>query len=276
MKLKKVLAILSFVWIFLFVNAPLFLLLAMSFFQKGTYVALELSSSLTLDNYVKVFDWTYLEILSRSVAWALIAGVLCGGFSFFFCWKLIGFSKNCRLLLLTLLCLPSLINMLIRIYALKTFVGAHGPWPWLLQSLGIQFDPIGLTANPTLVVVGLVSSYLPWALLPLMSAFDKFDARFIEAALDLGARSKDIFFQVLWPLLKKPTLNSFLLVFIPCLGEFAIPDLLGGAKSMNLGHLLIDKFLKNRDWPMGAALAIVFIFLVLLSYNFQTRRESNS
>lgn len=260
------------VGILLFVLAlPLLLLMALSFLHKGPYGGIEWVFH--LQNYVRAATWTHLNIFWRSFEWAFAAAFLCAGLSFFTCWILMTLKPNTRVVILGFLCLPALINVIIRLYSLKNFVGSEGPWSRILDFLQIPYDPQALTANPWLVLVGFVISYWPWALLPMYASFERMDFSLVEAAQDLHAGFRQVLRHVLWPQLKLSYVSSFLLVFIPCLGEFVIPDVLGGAKSMNYGNLLVDKFLKSRDWPLGAALSIILILGVVVSFSFQKMSE---
>lgn len=255
------------IWLFIFLILPLFLLIGLSFAQKGPYGGVDWI--LNLDNYRRAFSLTHFRILLRSVEWAFFAAAICTVLSFATCWILMTVRSHLRVLILAVLCMPALINIIIRLYALKNFVGNNGPWPFILDLFNISYDLQFLTANPYLVLVGFILSYWPWALLPLYASFERMDFSLIEAAQDLRADFFQIFRKILWPQLKLALLSSFLLVFIPCLGEFVIPDVLGGAKSMNYGNLLVDKFLKSRDWPLGSALSIILIIGVLISFLMQ-------
>ncbi len=251
---------------------PLFLLVMLSFMQKGAYGGIQWTAN--FNNYLNAFSWTHFRIFWRSFEWAFIAAFLCASLSFFTCWILMTVRPTLRIIILGFLCLPALINVIIRLYSLKNFVGSDGPWPWLLDFFRIPYDSQALTANPYLVLVGFVITYWPWALLPMYASFERMDFSLVEAAQDLHAGFRQVLKFVLWPQLKLACISSFLLVFIPCLGEFVIPDVLGGAKSMNYGNLLVDKFLKSRDWPLGAALAIILILGVVISFSFQKFNEN--
>ena len=226
-------------------------------------------------NYQRALSWTHFSIFWRSFEWAFLAAAICSVLSFATCWILMTVKSSLRLILLGFLCLPALINVIIRLYSLKNFVGHNGPWLQLLEFFSIPFDAQAMTANPYLVLVGFVISYWPWALLPLYASFERMDFSLIEAAQDLRANFFQVFKHVLWPQLRWPCFSSFLLVFIPCLGEFVIPDVLGGAKSMNYGNLLVDKFLKSRDWPLGASLSLLLILGVLISFSMQKLSEKS-
>ncbi len=262
---------LTVIWLLFFLALPLLLLVALSFAQKGVYGGIDWT--LNFVNYNRAFSWTHFRIFWRSVEWAFLAALICSVLSFGTCWILMTVRSNLRIMILGFLCLPALINVIIRLYALKNFVGTNGPWPRILDFLSIPYDPQALTANPYLVLIGFILSYWPWALLPLYASFERMDFSLVEAAQDLRANFLQVFKHILWPQLKLPCLSSFLLVFIPCLGEFVIPDILGGAKSMNFGNLLVDKFLKSRDWPLGASLSIILIIGVVISFSFQKMNE---
>jgi spermidine/putrescine transport system permease protein len=161
------------------------------------------------------------------------------------------------------LAVPFMTNLIIRVYAVKLFVGMDGPLQWFLQTAHIPYDPYALSQNTVLVFYGMITSYLPFMVFPLYAALEKFDFSLVEAAQDLGASNAKILFGVIIPNTRVAALNSFALVFIPCLGEFVIPDLLGGAKSMLAGNLITEQFLKTRDWPFGAALSVGLIALLL-------------
>lgn len=259
------------IWLLFFLALPLFLLITLSFTQKGLYGGVDWTFNFA--NYEHALTWTHLHIFWRSIEWALFAAGICSVLSFATCWILMTVKTNLRIVILGFLCLPALINVIIRLYALKNFVGNNGPWPQILDFLFISYDPQALTANPYLVLVGFILGYWPWALLPLYASFERMDFALVEAAQDLRANFLQVFKHVLWPQLRLAYLSSFLLVFIPCLGEFVIPDVLGGAKSMNYGNLLVDKFLKSRDWPLGAALSIILIIGVVISFSFQKMSE---
>lgn len=253
----------SIFWFAAFLIAPLVLVVLVSFATRGTYGGIEWIPQ--LKNYRLAAQSVYFEIFVKSVLMAAGTAFFCTILAFFMAWAMATASAQMRTMWMLILMLPFLTNLVIRIYAIKIFVGIDGPLQFILQSLGINFDPFYLTSNPYLVAYGLVTCYLPFAIFPLYSAFEKFDFSLIEAAQDLGAKTSKIVTHVLLPSQKTPLISSFSLVFIPSLGEYVIPDLLGGAKQMLLGNLIVEHFLKSRNWPLGAALS-VGVFVVLLVF----------
>jgi spermidine/putrescine transport system permease protein len=135
----------------------------------------------------------------------------------------------------------------------------------MLSFLHIGYDPYALSQNFPLVLFGMVSSYLPFMVFPLYGAMERFDFALVEAAQDLGARYSQVLTRVLIPGLRKAIVSGLLLVFIPALGEFVIPDLLGGARVMLTGNLISEQFLKARDWPFGSALSTVLMIVLAIA-----------
>lgn len=258
----------ALLWFGFFIFGPLLLVFIVSFLEKGTYGGVVLSP--TFAQFSRAFSWTYLGILWQSIQLALwttlgclVCGVLCA-------WSIATSPKELRPLWVALIALPFLTNQIIRIYAIRVFIGYEGPVQSLLQVLQIPFNPFSLSQNNYLVMYGMLTTYLPFMVLPVYAAFEKFDFSLVEAAQDLGAQPRQVLFNVILPGIKKALISGSLLVFVPCLGEFVIPDLLGGAKSMLFGNLITEQFLKSRNWPFGAALAVLLI-LILLSFWLLTK-----
>lgn len=252
------------IWFLLFLVVPLGLIAVVSFLRRGTYGGVVWD--LSFENYDKLLTSTLLIIGARTFFLAFNTAFCCVAVGLLCSWAMSAVSMPRRWMMLGLVSLPFLTNSMIRIIGLKFLVGADGPIQKALLVLGLQIDPYAFTANPILVMYGMVAAYLPFAILPLYGAFEKFDFTLIEAAQDLGASSWAQLAHVVIPILRKPLYQSFLLVFIPCFGEFALPDLLGGARTMLLGNLVVELFLKARDWPFGAAVAVLMLLtLALLS-----------
>ncbi len=259
----KFLAIPAQVWFGVFLTLPVALVLLISFATKGTYGYVQWKFQ--WKSFEVALQSAYLEIFFKSLIMAASTALTCTVLAFFISWAMATAPKKRRRLLVAILMLPFLTNLIIRIYAIKLFVGVEGPLQSFLQILGINIDPFLFTANPILVFYGLITTYLPFAVFPLYSAFEKFDFDQVESAKDLGANSSQIILKVLFPNLRVAILSAFTLVFIPALGEYVIPDLLGGAKQMLLGNLIVENFLKSRNWPLGAAVSI-WIFVVLILF----------
>jgi spermidine/putrescine transport system permease protein len=267
-KLRSLLALPGLLWFSLFILIPLFIVLAVSFSTRGIYGGFEWTW--TIENYFKSFSWTHLGILFQSLKLALLTTITCAALGTLMAWAMATSSPSIRNFYMCAVALPFLTNLVIRIYAIKVFVGFDGPLQNFLHAIGIPFDPFEFTQNQTLVFYGMVTTYLPFMVLPLYGAFEKFDFSLVEAAQDLGAGSWRILRTLLIPNLKKALISGSLLVFIPALGEFVIPDLLGGAKTMLYGNLITEEFLKSRDWPLGSALSIIMIVVLLtLAFAFQ-------
>jgi spermidine/putrescine transport system permease protein len=260
-KLARWLAAPSLTWFLFFILAPLMLIFAISVAHRGIYGQIEWSFSFF--NYFSLVSPLMLKIFLKTIVFAASTAIACVALGVLAAWAMAAASRVYRDLLLALIVVPFLTNGLIRILGLKAFVSVDGPLDFILNLLYIPHDPFALSSNSILVAVGMVTSYLPFAVLPLYGAFEKFDFSLIEAAQDLGARNRTVLFRVVLPVLSKPILGAGFLVFIPCLGEYLIPDLLGGAKALLLGNLITEKFLKARDWPVGAALAMGLIFCLL-------------
>ncbi len=260
-QLRSFLALPTLFWFALFILVPLLIVVLVSFATRGTYGGIEWTW--TLENYRNAFSASYLGIFFESLKLASLTTLSCAGLGVLMAWAMSTAPAGQRHFYVCAVALPFLTNLVIRIYALRVFVGYDGPLQTLLTNAGISFDPFVLSQNKILVFYGMVTTYLPFMVLPLYGAFEKFDFSLVEAAQDLGAGSWQILFSVILPNLKKALLSGALLVFIPSLGEYVIPDLLGGAKNMLYGNLITEEFLKARNWPLGSAFSVLLILLLL-------------
>lgn len=261
MKLRDLFLLPAALWFAVFILLPFLIVVVVSFATRGTYGGIEWAW--TLQNYSRAFSPTYLGIFFESFQLALVTTLICLVTGVLISWAMATASPQLRQVYLMAMVLPFLTNLVIRIYAIRMFVGAEGPLQAGLTVLGLPFNPYALTQNKVLVLYGMVTTYLPFMVLPLYGAFEKFDFSLVEAAQDLGAGIWKILFSVILPNLKTALWAGALLVFIPSLGEYVIPDLLGGAKNMLYGNLITEQFLKSRDWPFGAALSVLMMVLLL-------------
>lgn len=258
-------------YLLLFFVIPLGIVLVYSFLTRGAYG--QLLWEFTLQNYVRVIDPLYLSILWRSI---LIAGantLLCLIFAYPFAYA-IARMENARLrgLLLILVMVPFWTNFLVRTYAWRVILGTDGPINSLLLALGLISEPLPLIFNDGAVMVGLVYGYLPFMALPLYAAIDRIDFSLVEAANDLYADGRAAFLRVVLPLSMPGVLAGSILVFIPSLGAFVTPDLLGGSKSVMIGNLIQGQFLTARDWPFGSAFSMLLMLAVLAATLINLRR----
>lgn len=251
-------------WMIFFLILPLLFVLAMSLAQMSVYG--EIQWGLSFENYQKLITFQNLRIFLKSFQLALMTSIIGGVVAIPLTWAMSTAPASMRQRYLILICLPFLSNLVIRLYAIRVFVGYDGALPIVLRLFKIDFDPFALTQNQYLVVFAMVTTYLPFFILPLFAAFERFDFLQVEAAQDLGARSFRILFEIIFPQLKRPLLSGFILVFIPSFGEFLIPDLMGGAKSMRIGNLITHQFLKARDWPMGSVLAVAMMGILIILF----------
>lgn len=247
-------------WFILFLFIPLLLVVTTAFLERGTYGGIRWV--FTFENIARVFDPIYLRILWLSVRLAGLTALLCFFIALPMAMAMAAASARLRNILVFAIAVPFLTNLIIRIYAIKVLVGFDGPIMALLSALGIESNPFAFSQNAVLVFYGMVSTYLPFMVFPLYAALEKFDFSLVEAAQDLGASNRQILFHVVLPNIFPAIRGGLTLVFIPALGEFVIPDLLGGARTMLIGNLITEQFLKARDWPFGAALSLALLLLL--------------
>lgn len=174
-------------------------------------------------------------------------------------------------ILLVLVILPFWTSFLIRVYAWIGILRPDGLLDMALMGLGLTSEPLRLNNTETAVLIGMVYSYLPFMVLPLFSTLQKLDGSLLEAAEDLGARPLTAFLTVTLPLSLPGILAGSALVFIPAIGEFVIPDLLGGSDTLMVGKVLWNEFFSNRDWPLASAVAIVLLVVLVLPLVFLQR-----
>lgn len=273
-KIYQLIALPGLIWIISFLVFPLVLVFAVSFLRKGTYGGVDWTFD--LHHWSMLSNPSYFKIILLSLGLATITSVSTVGVGLVLAWATATMAGSRKQLALGLIALPSFLNLIIRVYSIKLFVGTDGPLQGLLTLLHIPFDPFYFSQNQVLVIYGMFTSYLPFAFLPIYSALEKFDFSLVEAAQDLGADSLQVLFLVLIPALKKSLKGAFVLVFIPSLGEYVIPDLLGGGKQMYLGNLISDQFLKVRDWPVGSALAVILILGLFVFSMINQKNEIKS
>src|SRR5579871_194542 len=253
--------------------APLAIILAYSLLTRGTWGGI--SQPWTLESYQRLIDPIYLGIVWRSFWIAGAATILCLllGFPLALFISRSGARKN---LYLSLVILPFWTSFLVRTYAWMFLLRDTGLINTALQKLGLIHDPLPLLYNDGAVILGLVYGYLPFMVLPLYATLERLDRNLLEAAADLGAKPWVALTRVVIPLSAPGIRAGSILVFIPCLGAYLTPDLLGGGKTVMIGNLIQNQFTTARDWPFGSALSVALMAIVTLLVLWFLRRDRES
>ncbi|WP_445398573.1 spermidine/putrescine ABC transporter permease PotB [Zobellella sp. An-6] len=247
-------------WLLLFVFMPNLMIIGTSFLTRDHASLVSLVFS--LENYGRLFDPLYFQVLWHSVFMAGTATLLCLLLGYPFAFIIAQCPRRWRPLLLFLVIVPFWTNSLIRTYALKVVLGTKGLLNNTLLGLGLIDQPLRIMFTEVAVIIGLVYILLPFMVLPLYSAIEKLDGRLLEAARDLGAGAWSRFFRVIVPLTMPGIVAGCLLVFLPAMGMFYISDLLGGAKNLLIGNIIKTQFLNIRDWPFGSATSVTLTVLM--------------
>ena len=231
--------------------------------------------SVTFDNFLflltdKLYAYTYL----KSVLMALAATVLCLLLGFPMAYGIARSNPSLRSLLLLLIVLPFWISFLLRVYAWMGLLNNYGVINNTLMFLDIVDQPVQIMYTDLAIFIGLTYSYLPFMILPLYASLERMDMDLVEAAQDLGASRTQAFWDVTWPLARPGVIAGCLLVFIPAIGEYVIPYLLGGPESLLIGRVLFDEFFVNRDWPLASSVAIVLLLLLVVPIVLMQRNDA--
>ncbi|MES2933398.1 MAG: ABC transporter permease subunit [Pseudomonadota bacterium] len=230
-----------------------------------TYVDGFLTLKVKLSNYLFIVeDDLYLLTYISSLKYAAVTTILCLLIGYPFAYFMARAKATIRPTLMMLVMLPFWTSFLLRIYAWKGILATNGLLNDVLLSLGLIHEPLHMMHTSFSLVIGMVYAYLPFMILPLYANLVKMDMRFLEAAADLGATPWQAFWLVTVPLSRSGIIAGAMLVFIPCVGEFVIPELLGGPSTLMIGRVLWDEFFTNNDWPMAASVTVVMILLILV------------
>lgn len=258
-------------WLAVFFLVPLLILLAYSFMPRGVYGGV--GRGFTLEHYARFLDPLYLSVLGRTVWLSFLTTVGCFFLGLPTAWVIRRSSPNWRNLLLFLVVLPFWTSSLVRTYAMMFLLRDTGLVNTLLLNVGLISTPLDLLYTQGAVLAGLVYSALPFMVLPLYTSIEKLDPALLEAAEILGAGPGARLRQVILPLILPGAVTGSLLVFIPSLGSFVVPDLLGGAKQLLIGNLVQNQFGPARNWPFGSAVSFAVMSVVLVVLWLRTRGE---
>jgi spermidine/putrescine transport system permease protein len=261
----------AMIWMGLFFLLPLLLVLVISFASRGTYGGVEWV--FTLANYTNVADPLYLKVFLRSLVMAAITTALCLVMGFPLAYYMARSPARWQSAWLLLVMIPFWTNFLVRTYAWLFILRTEGFLNTILISLGLIASPLDILYSDVAVLIGLVYGYLPFMVLPLYAAIERLPSSVVEAAWDLYASAWAVFWRVILPLTKPGVVAGCILVFIPSLGAFITPDLLGGAKSMMVGNLIQHEYLVVRDWPFGSAISFVLMGVVMLGAGLYLKAE---
>ena len=250
----------------LFVLAPLSFILIFSFLKAGPYG--KIVFELTLDNYRGLLDTGYVTVFFKSIYYALQTNIACILLSYPLAYYIARYGGRLKAFLLLMIVIPSWTAYIIRLYALKTILGSNGLINNFLIDLGVTHLPIQFLYTPWAVSAGLVYTWLPFMVLPLYASLEGLDPSLWECATDLGSTPIRRFFKITLPLTRGGLLAGTLLVFIPSLGDWLVPHLLGGSKFMMAGSLVAHKFTTAGDIPGGSCMAAALAFVLLLLIYF--------
>lgn len=249
-------------WFAVFVLVPGLMVVGISFLTRDTGSFFAWPP--TLAHYKELVDPVYAKVLGNSLLYSLNTTLLCLGIGYPFAWCLSRAPGHRRPLLLMMVIIPFWTSSLIRTYALVILLKANGIINAVLTGSGIVSEPVSMLYTDFAVYVGLVYSLLPFMILPLYAVLEKMDLRLVEAARDLGANGLQVFVHVVLPLSLPGIMAGCIMVFLPAMGLFYIPDLLGGAKTMLVGNFIKNQFLTTGNWPFGSAASVFLLLLMVL------------
>ena len=250
----------AYVYLILFFAMPLLIVVVYSFATRNRFGGTDLSGW-NLEAYAKLGEPIVRDILFRSLWLAILTTVICLILAYPFAYFLATRSPTVRNLMLVFVMIPFWSNFLVRNYAWRVLLGNDGPVSRLTEGVGLGETTILFT--PTAVVLGLVYGFLPFMILPMYAAIERMDWSLIEASRDLGATGVQTFRNVTFPLSMPGVIAGSILVFIPSLGAYVTPEILGGAKTTLLGSYIVTQFLTARNWPVGASVSTVLMVVML-------------
>lgn len=260
----------TMVWLLLFLILPLCVILVYSLGSRGAYGNVVLGFS--FDNYLKAFSPLWFPIILRSFEYAAIATLLTLLMGYPLAYFIALFGGRRKNLYLILLMLPFWTSYLIRTYSWIVILRTEGVLNTMLTSLHIVGDPLDLLNTPFSVILGLTYGFLPFMTLPLYASLERLDKSLIEASYDLGANRFWTLLKVTVPLSLPGIVAGTLLVFIPAVGDFVTPDLLGGPGTIMIGNVIQSQFLSARDWAYGSALSFSLMVILLVAIFLYVRR----
>ncbi|MFO1275744.1 ABC transporter permease [Sphaerotilus uruguayifluvii] len=282
-----------FVWLLVFFLLPFLIVLRISFAEMDGAMVSDLFTFANDELYMKLKLQNYLSILSDDLYWStylqslLYAGAttaICLAIGYPFAYFMARAPSTVQPLLLMGVMLPFWTSFLLRVYAWKGLLDADTGWIGTLLK-AVHADalllPLGLISaegqfmyTPFSLLLGMVYTYLPFMILPLYGTLSKLDLRLLEAAQDLGATPWQAFWRITVPLSKGGIIAGAMLVFIPCVGEYVIPELLGGPETLMIGRVLWDEFFSNNDWPMASSVAVTMVLLIIVPLAIFNRNQS--
>ncbi|AHM74789.2 putrescine ABC transporter permease PotH [Yersinia hibernica] len=271
---RKLVIGIPYLWLFLLFMLPFLIVFKISLAEMAravppytdlmTWLDGKLDISLNLGNYLQLFDDPlYIDAYLQSLQVAGVSTLCCLIIGYPLAWAIAHSKSSTRNILLLLVILPSWTSFLIRVYAWMGILKNNGILNNFLIWSGIIDQPLIILHTNLAVYIGVVYSYLPFMVLPIYTALTRLDYSLVEAASDLGAKPFKTFVSVIVPLTKGGVVAGSMLVFIPAVGEFVIPELLGGPDSIMIGRILWQEFFNNRDWPVASAVATVMLLLLI-------------
>jgi putrescine transport system permease protein len=236
-----------------------------------------LALEIRFGNYLTLFqDDLYFKAYLSSVKYAGLTTLICLLIGYPFAYFMARSRPEMRPALVMLVMLPFWTSFLLRVYAWKMLLADNGVFNNLAMALGWLDAPLKMMNTPFSLTLGMVYTYLPFMVLPLYAHLVKMDVRLLEAARDLGASAWSAFWRITVPLSRGGMVAGALLVFIPCVGEFVIPELLGGPRTLMIGRVLWDEFFANNDWPMASSVAVVMVLLIIVPLALFSKYQAES
>jgi spermidine/putrescine transport system permease protein len=256
-------------WLLIFFIVPMIIVLIYSVSLKETYGGV--SPGFKLEHYKAIAETMYLKIFLRSFGYALITTLATMMLAFPIAYYMTFASARTKIIVMLMIMIPFWTNFLIRMYALMTIMGESGLINDFLVNTGIVREPLNLFNNTLAVFVGFIYWNLPFMVLPIFSALDGLDNSLLEASLDLGATKRQTFLRITLPYSVPGLIAGIIFVFVPTMGNFIIPEFMGGTDNYMIGNLITSQFIQARNWPLGSTLSIMMIFFVMIFISIYLR-----
>ena len=256
-------------WLMLFFIVPLIIVLIYSISLKEIYGGV--SPGFTLEHYKAISGTMYLKIFIRSFGYAFFTTMATLLIAFPIAYYMSFASSRAKIIIMLMIMIPFWTNFLVRMYSLMTIMGESGLINQFLMSMGIISQPLALFNNTFSVYTGFIYWNLPFMVLPIFSSLDRLDTSLLEASLDLGATKAQTFLRITLPYSIPGLIAGIIFVFVPTMGNFIVPEFMGGTDNYMVGNLITSQFIHARNWPFGSALSVVMIIVVMIFISLYLR-----